>query len=86
MRSLNNGTGTTAGEQITVINASTEALGGDYAAPMCGVSADASDAIYRFRPASDASVRIRVNRGRATTRWSRSTTAAVAGSRCSRAR
>jgi cysteine-rich repeat protein len=52
--------GNTAGQQITVINASTAGLTSDYARSSCGLSDDGVDAIYKFTPATTGAVRIQV--------------------------
>jgi cysteine-rich repeat protein len=53
--------GSSSGEQITVLNASTAGLNSDYPAPSCGVSAASVDAIYKFKPTRAAAVRIDVS-------------------------
>ncbi len=52
--------GNTAGQQVSVVNASLSGLTHDYPAPTCGGDDDTADAIYKFTPTSSTTVRIGV--------------------------
>jgi cysteine-rich repeat protein len=52
--------GNTAGQQITVTNASTAGMSSDYPAPSCGTDPGSADAIYMFTPDQSGAVRIQL--------------------------